>query len=315
MVQRTFVIIASLMVALCASAERLPQAGPRRMAYRWTSGEAARYRLTADLSGSLPIMQSVEPIDLEATLELIYKVLPRSVEPQGGATLDFRIEKAEAELARIPLPVPFEDAQKVLNRTVVFDSTGAVKEIKAAEPLPFAVTIPGVDPQRLFTLIYPIVFPDRPIKPGDTWQYQSELLGSEGTPASFTATVLESEPVKATGSRKVAGNAEPPLRVRQEFTMAVDQRLNADKKPAADGEAVRRTRTGKITGVGVMAFSPARGKLIRGHVTIQADILERVVGEPEPDEAPEVASKVKAVVQIAPVPPPAPEQPVRRKRT
>ncbi len=259
-------------------------------------------------------MNNVEPIDLDATIDIVYKVTPRSLGPDGAAAVDFRIEKAEAELAKIPLPVPFEDAQKVLNRSATFLKTGEVKSVAAAPPLPFGVSIPGVDPQRLYSLICPVVFPERPVKPGDSWEYESELLGSEGSPAKFTATVLESAAETAPAGkaamqkRRPAGTSQPeiPLRVREEFTMAVDQKLDADKKPIAEGESPRKTRVGQITGSGVMAFSPQRGKLLRGHLTIQARITERFVGDPPPDEPAEIVTNVKAVVRISPyVPTPA----------
>ncbi|MBM3495577.1 MAG: hypothetical protein FJX72_14835 [Armatimonadetes bacterium] len=292
---RTASAIAAL--PLLVAALQLPAApdGARRMTYRWSPRQVTKYRVAADLSGSLPIMQSVEPIELDATLDLVYKVIVRSVDATGAASVDFRVQSAEAELARIPLPVPFEDAQRVLDRSVTFAPTGEVRAVKAAGPLPFALSIPGVDPQRLYTLVCPIVFPERPVKRGDTWEYRSELLGTEGQPARFTATVIEPDPVKP-GSR-----SERALRVRQDFTMNVDQRLAADKKPVESDGAAHATRTGTIKGSGVMAFSPDRGKLLRGHLTIQADITERIVGEPAAGETPETISKVKAVVRITPV--------------
>jgi hypothetical protein len=271
------------------------------MAYQWKTGQVVRYKLTAVLTGSLPIMQNVEPIDLDGSITIVYKVIPKTVDRSGNAALDFRIELAEAELAKIPLPVPFEDAQKVLNRSVTFARSGEVVSVKAGPPLPFAVSIPGVDPQRLYTLVCPIVFPDRPVKPGDTWEYRSELLGTEGAPAQFRATVLESPLTDA--DLKSVRIREPALRVQQDFSMAVDQRLNADKKPVAEGEPVRKTRSGTITGSGVMAFSPKQGRLLQGHLTIQANITERFVGEPDPDQPAETVTNVKAVVRVMPVPP------------
>jgi len=288
-----------------------PPVEAQTITYQWAIGQPSRYQIKADLSGSLPIMNNVGPIDLEASIEMVYKVTPRSVDGDGIAAVDFRVEKAEAELAKIPLPVPFEDAQKVLNRSVVFHKTGAVKSVAEAPPLPFGVSIPGVDPQRLYTLICPIVFPDRPIKQGDTWDYKSELLGTEEAPARFTATVLESD--KPSGQAR-ARTAEMPLRVREEFSMDVDQKLNADKKPLAEGETLRKTRVGRITGSGVMAFSAQRGKLLRGYLTILAKITERYVGEPPPDEPAETVTNVKAVVHISPVVRKGADAPPRRNR-
>lgn len=300
-------------VALCCLASSGVGAPDRAMVYRWSPGKTTRYRLIADLSGSMPIMGSAEPVDLEAVLTVIYRVTPRKVEKDGAAVVEFRVESAEAEVVGIPLSVPMEDARKTLDRTVTFAPTGEVTHVEAGPPLPFALTIPGVDPQRLYTLVCPVVFPSRPVAVGDAWDYRSELLGSEGAPAKFRATVVR--PPTAAAQR--AGE----LRIAEEFTMDVNQTLDADRKavptagtlsePAPEPAeakpvgAASRTRKGTINGAGVMVFDPVGGSLLRGHLTIQATITEKALGEPAPDEVAEVISRVKAVVRIAPIQKPA----------
>ncbi len=276
------------------------------MQYRWIPGKTTRLVLRADLSGSMPLLQSTEPVDLEAKLMVVYQVKVLELKPDGQAVVQFRVESADADVAGIPISVPMEDAHKVLDRTVTFAPTGAVIATEAGPPLPFTLSIPGVDPQRLYALVCPVVFPDRGVKVGDTWEYRSELLGTEGAPAQFRARVLRLPSTKPREARE--------LRVAEEFTMEVDQKLDADKKPPEDGGKVARTRKGNIQGSGVMVFDPKAGSLLRGQMTLQANITETIVGETPTDEPAETTSKVKAVLRIEPAPVETQKKPTRERR-
>jgi len=299
------IVAAAAVIASLAGPASGRQSAP--MAYRWEAGKASRLKLVANLSGALPILGNVEPVELDAVLTIVYRATPLGpikaevAAPAGAAPsgppptrVEFRVETAEAEVAGIPLSVPMEDARKVLDRTVTFARSGEVVRVEGGSPLPFALTIPGVDPQRLYTLLCPVVFPAHPVAVGDSWDFRSELLGSEGAPARFKGAVLA----------PAAGSIAPPkeLRVGEEFTMDVDQRLDKDKKPVEAGVEAHRSRTGAIKGAGVMVFEPSAGRLLRGHLTIQAQITEKVLGEPAPDEPAETVSRVKAVVRITSTP-------------
>src|SRR5207249_2369220 len=130
-----------------------------------------------------------------------------------------------------------------------------VNRIAGGGPLPFNVSIPGVDPKRMYALIFPVVFHNRPVKPGDTWTYSSELLGGEGAKPQFTATVLKPDD---------EGGKNDVTRIREVVSMIVDQRLDAEKHPVKEGGAVHKTRKGKIEGSGVLNFSREQGRFTRG---------------------------------------------------
>lgn len=262
------------------------------MQYRWTLGKTIRLNLTAKLKGSLPILQNPEPVDLEGSLRVSYLATPAKQNADGQTVVQFRAENAEAEVLGIPISVPMEDAHKILDRVVTFAPTGEVVRVEQGAPLPFSLSIPGVDPQRLYALLCPVVFPATPLAVGESWDYQSELLGAEGNPARFSARVL------AVPSASSRGPGE--LRIEQTFTMDVDQMLDADNKPVSEGAVPARSRKGTITGNGIMVFDPSAGRLLRGHLTIQAEITERPVKEPATDGTGEIVSKVKAVIQVAP---------------
>lgn len=271
---------------------------PQLLSYRWSPDKPLTYKITANIKGSLPILDSPEPVDLKAVLTLVYSATPRAVLKDGSASVEFRVVSADAEIADIPFPIPLEEAQKVLDQKVTIEKTGEVKKVQGGEPLPFSLSIPGVDPKRLYTMLFPIVFPNSPVRPGDTWSYKSELLGEEGSP-QFSATLLPASappPDRRAGDRPDAGAA---LRLRQNFSMNVDQKLDEEKKPVQSGAEAYRTRKGRIQGSGTYTFHRARGIITSGEVNVSADIVEDLLGEPKtPEEPKKVVSKVNAKVTI-----------------
>ncbi|NUQ69590.1 MAG: hypothetical protein HUU17_02065 [Chthonomonadales bacterium] len=289
----SLVSIASVLTCLASSPS--PASANTPVRYRWNKGETSRYRLVAKLNGSIPIIGNADPVDLEAVLTIVYRVKPIDVKETGEAAVDFRVETAEAEVLGLPLSIPMEDARKMLDRTVTFAATGEVLSIKEGPPSPFTLTVPGLDPQRLFSLICPIVFPDRPVQPGDEWDFPGRLVGSPEAPARFTARVQPTPKDTPSGG--------PEVRIAETFTMNIDQKLTDDKKPVTNGATPARSRTGTVTGKGVMVLDPEGGSLLRGQITIEAAIVERILGPVQPDERAETPSKVKAVVNIRPIPP------------
>jgi hypothetical protein len=168
--------------------------------------------------------------------------------------------------------------------------TGEVKRTPAGAPLPFGVSIPGIDPKRLYALLFPIVFREKAVKPGDSWPFKSELLGGQGAEPKFTAQWLP---------ESVGGGKPDVAQISQQFTMGVDQKLDKDKKPIKDGAVIRYTRQGKISGTGLVNFDRARGLVETGTVTIKADVTEDQVGAPDKEDQPKrMVSKVEAKVRV-----------------
>ncbi|MCC6730329.1 MAG: hypothetical protein IT208_13410 [Chthonomonadales bacterium] len=292
-------VVAALVVAGLPMAARCEAApAPAPFAYRWSPGSVLRYRLVASIKGHLPLFGSPDPVDLEAVVRVVYRAVPLRRGADGHMEVTFKAESAEAEVATIPISIPPEDIDRILNQTVTLASTGEVKSVRGGAPLPFGLSVPGVDPQRLYTLLVPIVFPTEPVRPGDSWQFDSELLGGEGAPATFRATVLSPERGKAPG----AGARAP--RVREQFRMEVDQRLDVDRRPVAQDADPYRKRTGRIEGDGVFVFDRALGRLHTGRIRITADLLENLIGAPRtPEEPREVASRIDATVTVQLLPP------------
>jgi hypothetical protein len=280
------------------------------LAYRLNPGESLRYRLSGKIHAKLPLGGD-EPADLNADVKIVYAATPKTRLADGTMDVDLKVETAELTVEGIPIPLEPKQAEDILNQSITLAKSGEVKKTRSGAPLPFGVSVPGVDPKRLYALIFPIVFQPKPVREGDSWSFKSELLGGEGTKPSFTATVLrpdEDMPAGATRGKPsvkpVALPGKPALppnhvRIREDFEMAVDQKTDVDNKPAKDDKEAHRVKQGKIAGNGVFLFDRARGRFSQGMVSIKADVKDTLVGEPASEGEPkELVTHVDARVTV-----------------
>lgn len=281
-------LLASLTALACGTGAI---AAPQSIAYRWPAGQTLRYRVSAAINGKVP------PFDtLDATLELVYAASASARDAAGDTPVKFRVVSADAEIANIPYEVPEEQAHRLLDQSVVLKPSGEVVSLKPSPPLPFTVSIPGIDLKQLHTLLVPVVFPEKPIQPGDTWSFTSALMGKDAN-SPYKATLQSLSRAPGAGGRTSTLIAT----VRTEFSMDVDQKLDKDKKPAKTPEDVVRTRKGKITGSGDFRFDVSRGRLLRGDLKVSARIDEDVLGPLEsPDDPRHLESDVNALIKVAP---------------
>src|ERR1051325_5880113 len=176
--------IALLVIAGLAIADSPPQP----LVYRFKPGKPLKYKLTADIKGSVPILDNPTPVDIEATLTLTYSATPKTLLADGTSDVAVKVENVEAELLKIPIDLDIDKIRKSLNQTITLSRGGVVKKVTGGGPLPFSVSVPGVDPRRLYTLIFPVVFQQRAVKPGDSWTFKSGLISDEAGTVKFTAT-------------------------------------------------------------------------------------------------------------------------------
>jgi hypothetical protein len=282
-----------------AAASLAPDAPPMSLSYRMTPGQEQRYKLTADIKASVPIFGSPTPTDLEAGIELVYIAKPKTQLADGLSDVDLEVEKASLSIGmpgskpedRLPFPLELDQIREVLNQQVTISKLGEVVKVRGGGEVPFGVSIPGVDPKRLYALLFPVVFKAQPVKAGDKWTFTSELLGGKGTKPNFTATVLPTE----TGAAAI--------KINQTFDMMVDNSVTVEKKPVEGGKPAHRRTLGKIEGIGDLRFDPSRGLFTRSVVNIKANIADKLVGKPiDEDEPKEILSKVDArvVVELQP---------------
>ncbi len=282
-------VLVCTLVSLCAGAWANPAAGRITLAYNFAPGHALRYRLIASVKGTAPLFDSPTPVDLDAKVTLVYIATPRALAADGSADVEFHVDSGELVISGLPWDVPVEQLQKIFDQTVTFSPTGAVKQIRGGEPLPFNVTIPGVDPKRLYAMIFPVVFQSKPVAPGQSWAFTSELLGGQGTQPTFTATLV---PASAGSARKIA-------QLNEKFAMPVRQDLDQDKKPVKPGDKPYRTRSGEITGKGDLTFDRRAGLFTHSRFNIKAHVADDLVGEPaSPEDPKHLATDVEANVTV-----------------
>lgn len=292
------ILLSVPLIAGAACSGALVTAGasdPVALAYQMTPGKAQRYRLTAEIKASVPIFGSATPTDLEAGIELVYVAKPKTNLADGDSDVDLQVEKASLALGmpgskkedRLPFPIELDQIREVLNQQVTISRLGQVKQVKGGAELPFGVSIPGVDPKRLYALLFPVVFKAQPVKPGDRWTFTSELLGGQGAKPTFTATIL---PPAESGAS---------VRIKEDFDMTVDHSVGPDQKPLKPGKSAHRRTQGKITGAGTLHFDPSIGLFTKSVVDIKANIVDNLVGKPQTkDEPSQILSKVVANVIV-----------------
>ncbi len=276
------------------------------LAYKLQPGETLKYRLQAEIVASMPLLDSKEPVDLTATVKMVYLATTKTRLKDGSSDIDFTIEpgSAEIEVAKIPFPVTDEQAKDILNQSITMSRFGEVKGNTTLKPLPFVDSIPGVDPRRLFALMFPVVFPGKQVTSGTSWTFKSELLGSAVAVPKFTATFMPtvSEMVKKPNKHNIpSASSTAPVsnNLATTFEMAINQKLNSDKKTAANDSEVYKNRTGSIKGAGEFNMDISAGHIVSGKVKISALLKDTLVAKPLTDDEPkELVSKVEANIKI-----------------
>lgn len=276
---------ARLLIAtsLVAASLAIADSAPQPLVYRFKPGKPLKYKLTADIKGSVPILDNPTPVDIEATLTLTYIATPKTMLADGTSDIAVKVENVEAELLKIPIDLDIDKIRKSLNQTITLSKGGVVKKVTGGGPLPFSVSVPGIDPRRLYTLIFPVVFQQKPVKAGDSWAFKSGLISDEAGSSKFTATLMP-----------VEDKLHP---IKEEFTLAIDQKLDKEKKPATAD--IYKTRKGTIEGSGVLNFDPAAGYFKSGVINLKANIVDDLQVEPEKPEIPKhTETKVNAKVTM-----------------
>ena len=78
----------------------------------------------------------------------------------------------------LPFPLPLAQIQSYLNVTAVLRPDGSIADITGGNNDPVKVDV-GVDLRKLFLLMLPVVMPDHPVKPGQTWSFDDGFLGKK----------------------------------------------------------------------------------------------------------------------------------------
>lgn len=278
----------ALLVHVAAVAQQTPiQTTPQLFRYRFEPGAQAKYRMTAQMSGTLPLFGGlpVEKVALDMTLVL--KV--RQVRADGNAELGVDVEAFKAEMDGQALPLPI-DRLRASMRDLVFLVTpqGEVVERKGSSAIPFHIPIPGIESSQLPLLVLQLVFPREPLSVEQEWSYSRAMTAIPGdAPAQFTARWLKEEAVNGSG----ASLFQQKMRWSRSF------KADIFDLPTTDESLTIKQIEQSVSGEAQIWFSRTDGRLVKAVMDAQYEQRSRLLNPSESASQPAPA-RLTAKVQI-----------------
>lgn len=278
----------ALLVHVAAVAQQTPvQTTPQLFRYRFEPGTQAKYRMTAQMSGTLPLFGGlpVEKVALEMTLVL--KV--RQVRADGNAELGIDVEAFKAEMDGQALPLPV-DRLRASMRDLVFVVTpqGEVVERKGSGAIPFNIPIPGIEASQLPLLVLQLVFPREPLSNGQEWSYSRAMTTVPGdAPAQFTARWSKEETV----------NGLESALFQQKMRWSRSFKADIFDLPTADESLMVKQIEQTVNGEAQIWFSRTDGRLVKAVMDAQYEQRSRLLNPSESASQPAPA-RLTAKVQI-----------------
>jgi len=234
-----------------------------RLAYRFRPGESYHYTITGFFTGHIPPFSQPNspPINLRAQLDYVATVQKSDAK---GAQVAFVVHAADIDLLEkdpgpsgkvdpnsvVPLSLPLSEVQKVFNVTAMLRPDGSVASVTSDSSSPLHINL-GFDPRKLFLLIMPVVFPDRPLTVNDAWTFDDGVLGHNPGKTTYQGRLLAIQPAGRDLSFRIGQNAQALV------DTGIDKAGNPTDKPA---ETVG-TLKGKVEVTGQLTFvAPANGR-------------------------------------------------------
>ncbi|MCS6830814.1 MAG: hypothetical protein RMM08_11600 [Armatimonadota bacterium] len=282
------VIVIGLLVWATSVAQQTPVENGRQLfRYRFEPGTQAKYRLNAQMSGTLPLFGGlpVEKILLDMTVVL--KV--RQVRADGNAELGIDVEAFRAEMDGQALPLPLERLRaSVRDLTLVVTPQGEVTERKGGSALPLNIPIPGVEASQLPLLLIQLVFPREPISAEQEWSYSRTMTTAPGDPpAQFTARWLKEEAV----------HDLPASLFNQKMRWSRSFKADIFDLPTTDENLMVKQIEQTVSGDAQIWFSRADGRLVKSVMNAQYEQRTRLLNSADSASQPAPA-RLAAKVQI-----------------
>ena len=285
-------VLFGLTIGLLACAAAVAQQSPAEATkqlfrYRFEPGTQAKYRVNAQMSGTLPLFGGlpVEKVLLDMTVVL--KV--RQVRSDGNAELGIDVETFKAEMDGQALPLPVDRLRaSVRDLVYVVTPQGEVVERKGGSAMPFNIPIPGVEASQLPLLVLQVVFPKEPIAAGQEWGYSRAMTTVSGdTPAQFVARWLRDE--------AVSGIAASLFSQKMQWSRAF--KTDIFDLPTTDESLIVKQIKHTVNGEAQVWFSMADGRLVKAVIDAQYEQQSRLLNPADAASQPAPAH-LKAKVQI-----------------
>lgn len=282
------------------------------LAYNLKPGSAFRYRIVGLFRGNFPpfAQPGSPPANLKAVLEYIATVKKSD---SKGAEVAFEVDRADLSLlekepgpdgkidpdSEIPFPIPVSQAQKTLNVTALIRPDGSVASVTSADSAPIRADL-GIDLRKLFLLIMPVTFPERPLAVNDEWKHADGVLGQKEGKITYRNRLLSVTPE----AKRVA------YRIQQSAESEIDDKKDKDGKLIADAAGAVETITGKATVTGTLLFvTPAAapsakhvGQMQQGQLLLNANLKKTAPNPEKPEEkqVSDITVKARLTVQFLP---------------
>lgn len=303
----------SVKAAAVKTAPALPAV---RLAYNLKPGDTFRYRITGIFHGNFPpfAQPGNPPANLKAVLEYIATVKKQD---DKGAEIFFEVDVADLSLLEkepgpdgkidpedeIPFPIPVSQAQKTLNVTALIRPDGSVANVTNSDNAPIRAEL-GIDLRKLFLLILPVTFPDKPLQVNDEWTHNDGVLGQKAGKITYHNRLLEVAPAAKNLTFRVQHAAESQIADKKD----------KDGKLIEDAANAVESTTGKATVNGTLLFqtptAPAApnaadkriGRLQKGQLTLNANLVHIAPNPEKPEEKLTSNIEVKARLTVQAIP-------------
>ena len=218
---------------------------PLILRYKFSPGQTLRYKLTVDSTGTLR-MATGTTMPLKQHMEMTMRQSVTDVRASdGAATLSLGLEAVSGTMNGQALPPQATQAMQKDLGTMVLSPTGKVLSFQAQAPQG-GLAMPGMDMKSMAQ--GRTVFPDGPVKVGDTWKsaITSEAVGM----TMHTVSRLKSLDTSGGGSVAAIG---------QGISGTFDMTPPVPKAAPGDPAAPTTTITGTMTGSDTLKFDAAAG--------------------------------------------------------
>lgn len=234
---RAFIVISAVTTALFATS--LPavcaaqaEGNAVLLQYNLKEGDVFPYRLSVDMTGKGSAAEAGN-LDLSASLQLTIRMIVQKV--NTDSTYQIQVQVSNPKVVANGQEVPMAGVQ-VPPIVMTVTKTGAVKSVQGLEGLAGGAVVPGLDPTSFSNMMSSLaIFPEKPIKPNETWSYT--------VPLSFFGTTK----VNATARCKLLGleagkDGTQLAKVSTSLTVPLDVSI-----PPPANTTVKGSQTGQMT--------------------------------------------------------------------
>lgn len=261
------------------------EASSQPFRYRFEPNQQSRYRVSAQMSGTLPLFGGLPVEKVVLNMTVVLKV--RGVRADGNAELGIDISAFQAEMDGQTLPLPLDRLRaSVRDLVYVVNPQGEVLERKGAGVLPFNLPIPGVEASQLPLLALQLVFPKEPVTAGQEWRYTRAMSTAPGDPpADFSAQWVKDEPV----------NGISTSLFNQKMRWSRSFKADIFDLPTADESLMVKQIDQRMTGEAQIWFDRAGGGLLKAVIDARFEQQTRLLN---PSEGTSVPAPVHLIAKV-----------------